>query len=117
MRGVPSPIIQIINSVQLSSSAAALYTSTGLWTQILALRCVNTDTVARTISLYIVAAGGPASAANASTLSLALLANGGGYNGANEYGLVLNPGDSIWGVADVAAKVNIMASGLVNTGS
>lgn len=113
---MPSPIQQIIPSVQLPSSAAALYTSTGLWTQILALRCVNTDASVRTISLYVVPSGGSASAATASTLSFALLANGGGYNGANEYGLVLNPGDAIWGVADLAAKVNIMASGLVSTG-
>jgi hypothetical protein len=109
-----SPVQQIIETQQLGSSAGLLYTSpSNVWTQIIALTAVNTDTATRTITLYIVPSGGSAGAPTESTPPRALLA-GGGYNGQNEYGMVLNPGDAIWGVADTAAKVNVFASGLLN---
>lgn len=35
------------------------------------------------------------------------------WNSPNEYGLVLNPGDSLWGFADVGAVVNLFVTGQI----
>jgi hypothetical protein len=102
---------------QLGGSEAVLYTApTGFWVQIMALRAVNVDTGNHTVSLGIVPSGGSYSVANLTTDALALLA-GNSYLGYNEYGLVLAPGDSLVGFADTGAKVNILASGLLTSGT
>ena len=112
-----SQIKQIIETQQLGGSAALLYQSPAFTTtQITALTATNTDSVTHAITLYIVPSGGTATASTLSTAARPILA-GGNYSGQNEYGQVLNPGDSIWGLADTAAKVNVMASGLQATTS
>lgn len=92
-----------------------LYTSpTGVWTQIVALGVINTDTAVQSVTIYIVPNGGSAGAATLSTSAFALLP-GQNYNGQNEYGMVLNPNDAIWALASSPSVVNIQASGLQNT--
>ena len=59
--------------------------------------------------------GGSAGTGNTSTPDKAILA-GGSYNGQNEYGQVLNPGDALWGLADAGSVLNVFASGLLGVG-
>lgn len=108
-------IIQIVNSVQLTGSAALLYTSpAGVWTQIMKLSAKNTDTSVRVITLYLVPSGGSALTATIITGPQGIFV-GATFNDPNVYGQVLNPGDALWGFADVTAKVNVFASGLLST--
>ena len=110
-----SPVQQIIETQQLTNSAAALYTSApGVWTQIVALGAVNVDSAVHQVTIYLVPAGGTAGTGTTSTPGYTLLPSA-NYNGQNEYGMVLNPGDSIWALADTGAAVNIFASGLLNS--
>lgn len=108
-----SPLLGLVNA-QLASSAAALYSSpASTWTQLLKLVCTNTDSVSRTVTFHIVPTGGSATTANKTTIARAVAA-GATWNSANEYGLVLNPGDALWGFASTAAVVNVFVSGLVS---
>jgi hypothetical protein len=109
-----SPVLQIIETQELGASPAQLYISDAVSTQIMALNCVNTDVGTHQVTIYLVPEGSAAGTSTISTQARAILA-GSNYNGANEYGQVLNPGDSIWAFADTGGKVNIMASGLVTT--
>jgi hypothetical protein len=106
-----SPVLQIVTSQQLASTAASLYTSPiGTWTQISKLTCCNTDTGTHTATLHIVPSGGSTGASTTTTLGQAI-SPGQTWNSPNEYGLVLNPGDALWGYADTASKVTIAVSG------
>lgn len=112
---MPSPAQQIVETQSLGSSAELLYVSPSqTWTQILALTAVNVDSVNHVITLYIVPAGAAANTSTISTPPRAILV-GASYSGQNEIGQILNPGDALWGQADVASTVNILASGLLNT--
>src|ERR1700689_2692924 len=105
-----SPTLEIVNSVVLTGSAAVLYTSPiGTWTQIMALTAANIDTATHVATFYIVPSGGSAGTTNISTDAQAILP-GANYNGRNEYGQVLNPGDALWGKADAGSVVNVFAS-------
>lgn len=107
-----SQIAQIVETRQLAGSAALLYSSPSLIsTQITALTAANTDSAPHAITLYIVPAGGSAAKATITTPARVIPA-GGTYNGQNEYGQVLGPGDALWGFADTASQVNILASGI-----
>ena len=110
-----SPVQQIIAMQQLTGSAAVLYASpSGVWTQIISLGAINADTAVHSVTIYVVPNGGFAAASTATTLAFTLLP-GQNYNGQNEYGMVLNPGDAIWALADTTSVVNILASGLLNS--
>ena len=110
-----SPVQQIIATQQLTGSAVNFYASpAGVWTQIIALGAVNVDTAVHSVTIYIVPTGGSAGAGTTTTKAFTLLPNQ-NYNGQNEYGMVLNPGDSIWALADTTSVVNILASGLLNS--
>lgn len=114
---MPSSPVQPIINQQLGGSAAALYTApVGTWVQILKLTVTNVDTGSHNITLAIVPSGGSYGTAFITTDALVLLA-GNSYLGNNEYGLILAPGDALYGFADTGAKVNIFASGLLGTGS
>jgi len=111
-----SPVQEIITSIQLANAAAALFTSpAGTWTQIIKLTFTNTDTVTRVVTVHIVPAGAGAGAANKSTILKAILPND-TWNSPNEYGIVLNPGDAIYGFADAASVVNCFGAGILATG-
>lgn len=110
-----SPLQQIVKSVALTGTAALLYTSpAGVWTQIVALTATNIDASSHTITLNIVPSGGSAGTGNVTTPALGLLA-GTSYNGRNECGQILGPGDALWGAADAPSVVNVFASGLLST--
>lgn len=110
-----SPVQEIVSSVQLSATSALLYQAPpGVWVQIMALRASNADTSIHTVTFNVVPSGGSVGVANQTTPPLAVLP-GSVYPGTNEYGLVLNPGDALWGNADTAAVVNCFASGLLST--
>jgi hypothetical protein len=107
-----SPIRQIAAG-QLGSSASLLYTSaTGTWTQIAKVTCTNTDTATHVVTFHIVPTGGSALFSNKSTITQGILPAQ-TWNSPNEYGLVLDPGDTIWGFADQAALVNYFIAGLL----
>ena len=109
-----SPILQLANT-QLPTGAALLYASpTGVWTELIKVLLVNTDTAAHTATLYVVPRGAAAATANLTTDGQAILA-GQSWPSPNEPGLVLNPGDAIWGLADTGAKVNCLVSGVLTT--
>jgi len=109
-----SPIVPLYNG-QLSNSSAALYTSpTGVWTQLTKVLAVNTDTSAHTVTFHIVPNGGSSATANISTNAQAVLA-GQAWNDPNEYGLVLAPGDAIYGNADTGSQVNVFIAGFQAT--
>jgi hypothetical protein len=110
-----SPVQQIIEMQQLTGAAAMYYTSpVGVWTQIISLGALNVDTAVHSVTIYIVPNGSVAGASTLSTQAFTLLP-GQNYNGQNEYGMVLNPSDAIWALADAGSVVNIQASGLLNT--
>lgn len=109
-----SPIQALFNG-QLSTAALLLYSSgTGVWTQISKLLCVNTDTVGRTVTFYVVPSGGSAGTANITTNAQGIL-NGDSFNSPNEVGLVLNPGDGIYGLASAGNVVNCLIAGVQTT--
>lgn len=109
-----SPIQQIINSVRLTGSAAALYTAPGGFTaQVMKLTVANSDTSAHTYTLYLVPSGGSATAATVITPLAGILPNA-TVNDPNIYGQVLNAGDAIWGLADAPSVLTVFASGLLS---
>jgi hypothetical protein len=111
-----SPAVALFN-LQLSSSNAALYTApTGTWVQILRLLAANQDTAPHQVTFYLVPSGNSAVSAYITTPALTILP-GNTYLGYNENGLILGPGDRIYGFADTSAVVNCFASGLLSTGS
>lgn len=114
---MPSSPVQPIVNQQLANAAAALYTApAGTWVQILSLKATNIDSGSHNITLAIVPNGSSYGTAFITTKALVLLA-GNSYPGYNEYGLVLAPGDALYGFADTASDVNIFASGLLSTGA
>lgn len=107
-----SPIQEIVSG-QLSNGAVALFTSpAGTWTQIIKLTCTNTDAVSHNVTFYAVPSGGSVGSTNQTTIAKAILP-GDTWNSPNEYGLVLNPGDALYGLADTGAVVNVFASGIL----
>lgn len=111
-----SPVLEIVPTVQLGTTAAAIYTSpAGVWTQIAKLSCLNTDSVTRTVSFYLVPSGGAAITATLLVSAKAISA-GESWNDPTMYGHVLNPGDAIWASASVAAVVNTAVAGIQLTG-
>lgn len=109
-----SPIRQLAAS-QLTNAAVLLYISpTGVWTQITKLTCTNVDTAVHLVTFNVVPNGGSPVASNETTLQQAILPSQ-TWNSPNEYGMVLNPGDMIYGLADNGAVVNYFIAGLLLT--
>lgn len=114
---MPSSALQPLFNLQLANAAAALYTApAGFWVQITKLLAVNVDGSSHQVTLALLPQGNSYSAVFITTDALSLL-SGATYGGYNEYGLVLAPGDQLWGFADAAAHVNCFASGLLISGS
>ena len=112
-----SSALQPIINLQLANSEAALFTApTGYWVQIVKLLATNNDTASHQLTLAVVPSGHSYASAYITTPALSLL-SGNTYLGYNEYGLVLAPGDAIYGFADTGAKVSVFATGLYQAGS
>ncbi len=104
-------------ATSLASSANIVYqqaaNSVG---QVLRAVAYNTDTVPRQLTVYRVPAGGAPGAT-----SILLSGAGGRIMAGQELivnglsGMVLNPGDAIWAMADAAAVMNFFMSGYEST--
>jgi hypothetical protein len=106
---------QAIVNVQMSAAIVRLYTSaTGTWTQIGKVLACNVSSSPQTLTLYIVPQSQSA-AINYITTDAQALLSGQSWNSPNEYGLVLNPGDSLAGVASNGAVINLFVTGLMLT--
>lgn len=103
---------KIIPGSQLTAAAATYYTApANTRTKISKLTFTNNDTVARTITLYLVPSGGSAGVTNLLTKA-APVGPGAVYEAFEAEGHVLQPGDTIQALADSASQVTIQASGL-----
>lgn len=105
--------VQALFSGQLGSGAVRLYASAaGIWTQITKNLCVNTAGSPQTVTFYVVPSGGTTGTSTLTTVAEGILA-GASWQSPNEPGLVLNPGDAIWGLASNANDVNCYLAGVM----
>lgn len=96
----------------IAASATAYYTvDASTRTRIDAMALTNTDSQARTVSVYLVASGGSATDSNV-VLKDYNLAPGQTIRVKGAIGQVLQTGAKIFAVASVANVVNIYASGV-----
>jgi len=103
---------KIIAGSQLTASAATYYTApANTRTKITKLTFTNSDTVARTVTLYLVPSGGSAGVTNLLVKAFPV-GPGATYEAYEAEGHVLMTGDFIQALADSAGQVTIQASGL-----
>jgi hypothetical protein len=104
--------VLLVAATQLTASDAVYYTPPSVTSAKIG-RAVfsNPDTAAHTITVNIVATSGSASAAN-QIINARSLAPGETYVSPELAGAVLPPGSSLHALADTAAKVVLMVSGL-----
>lgn len=111
-----SPISQIVTSQFVPAAQTTLFTCpAGTVTRIDKLTVSNVDAANHTIAINVVPAGASAGSSNNTTPTQAVLAKG-VFNSPNEYGLCLNPGDSLSAIADVGAVLVIAVAGTQVTG-
>ena len=103
---------KIIPGSLLTASAATYYTApTNTRTLIKKVTFTNNDTVARTVTLYLVPLGGTASTSNI-LIKAAPVGPSVTYEGFEVEGQVLEPGGFIQALADSAGQVTLQASGV-----
>ena len=96
----------------VAASATSVYTvAESTRTRIDAMTLTNTDTAARTVSIYLVSSGGSPGDSNI-VLKDASIAPGASLRVKEAVGQVLHTGGKIYAVASVASKVAIYASGV-----
>jgi len=103
---------KLVPGSQLTSSAATYYTCpTNTKTLIKKATFTNTDSSARTITLYLVPIGGTAGVTNilSDAVSVASLTT---YEAFEAEGHILEAGGTLQALADVGAKVTFQASGV-----
>lgn len=99
-----------ISNVQLGTSATDIAVGgTGETRSVLMINFCNTDTTTRVISVYAFPSGGSATNATAILAELSIPAKDSYVWTANEK-FILNQGDKIQGIADVASKVTATTS-------
>lgn len=105
----------IVEPAMVGATASAFYTvSGGASISINQATACNTDTVARTLTVHLVAANGSASATNTVIKELSLAA--GETKALYEIeGHLLTAGMSLQAVASVASVVSLAVSGIVRT--
>jgi hypothetical protein len=102
---------RLIAGSLLTASAATYYTSpTNTKTTISAMTLTNTTGTARTVTIYLVASGGSASASNAVLMTKNIGAYE-SYNVKEAIGQTLEAGGFIQALADSSSAVSIVASG------
>lgn len=100
----------LFQSAQLTGSETTLYTSdASTYTIIDKFTAYNSDSVARTLTVRIVASGGSAGATN--IVVLKSLAAGETYYFPELVGHVLAPGDFLSALASTTSVINVRASG------
>lgn len=102
----------LIQGSTLTTSAAVYYTApTGVSTQIVQMLLVNTDSVARTISLYLVDDALTPTVPDTAFKSKTLQPNE-TWSPSNLLAWVVSPGGTIQAIADANSVVVIKASGI-----
>lgn len=107
-------VTTLIEAKNAESSQTTQYTSTGVTTIIDKFTATNYDTVARTLSVNLVASGASTSDSNL-IVKTKTLQGGETYTFPEIVGQVLNSGDFISTIASAATAVNIRASGRIVT--
>lgn len=103
--------VQALVHTVLGTGSATMYTApTGTYVQITKLLLVNVAGSSVTATVALVS-----SAVSYTTTQAQGLLAGQSWNSPNEYGLVLNPGDSITALASAATSVNFLMAGLLLT--
>lgn len=106
-----STLRELIPTTVLAVNAAPYYTATKCTARVDNLTITNTDAVGRTVSVYLVAAGGTA---NTGTLVIknASIAAGATFNGTELVGKIISPGSSIWLEPSAAGVLVANAGGI-----
>lgn len=102
---------RLIASQLLTGSAATYYTATNCKARIDSFTLTNTDTSAVTVTVYIIASGGTASA-DETIISAKSLAAGECYTCPELVGGWLESGEFVQAFAGTASKVVIRSSGI-----
>lgn len=103
---------KLVEGSQLATSAAVFYTAPTNTTTILKkLTITNTSASAASVTIYLVASGGSASAANTITAAKSIAA-GAVYEAYEAENHVLMPGDSLQALASAASSLSLQASGI-----
>lgn len=103
----------LVPSAMLTATAATYYTVAASTKAIVQkLTIANTDTVARTVTVYFVPSGGTASATNAIVSAYAVPAGFTAELSAEACGHVLEAGDTIQALASTASVLSIRCSGV-----
>lgn len=100
----------LIDAGYVSDSLATKYTATSVTAIIDKFTATNTDSNARTLSVHLVPSGGSADATNIVTSELSIAA-GASVDLPEMKNHVLEPGDFIAAVGEVASKIVVRASG------
>lgn len=106
---------KLIASQQLGSSNGTLYTATNCYAIIDKFTLVNTTAGAVTATIDIVDSSG-ASGVTERVISARSLAAGETYTCPEMVGHILNPGDTIQGLASASTSITVRASGREVTG-
>jgi len=107
-------INQLIAPQQVAATATTYYTSTRATTRIDSFTLTNTDTAAQTVTVYVIASGGSASAANM-IISAKSIQPGECYIATEMIGKTLPASSFVQALCSTASKVTIEASGIVVT--
>lgn len=98
-----------VQDVTLGTAAAALYTApANTVARLSSVTFTNQGAAARSVSVYLVKAGGAASNANRVVAPYVIAANEAWTCPHLNHNL--NPGDALWALADVAGEVSVYAS-------
>ena len=104
--------VSLVEGSQLTTSAATYYTSPSNTTTIIKkLTVTNTSAGAVTVTIYLVASGGSAGAANTVT-SAKSIAPGATYEAYECENHVLAPGDTLQALASSGASLTLKGSGI-----
>jgi len=104
---------QLVAAAFIPNANTTMYTSgTNTTTRIDALTVTNVDSVARTVTIHLVANGGSASTGNTTTQTQSIQP-GQTWVSPNEIGKVLNTGDFISAVASASNALVMSAGGMI----
>lgn len=102
--------IQLISPQQITDAAATYYSSVNIKTRIDKMSFTNTDSMAHTVTLYLIPSGGTAGDGNTITSAHGVAA-GETWNCPDAVGQILALGGFIQAKADTASVITISAAG------
>lgn len=104
-------IKQLIAPTQIAATATTYYTATRVTARVDTFTLTNTDTAAQTVTVYLIASGGSASATN-TIISAKSIQPGECYVATEMIGKTVPSGSFIQALCSTASKVTIEASGI-----